>query len=52
MLNEPIVTPFGQLHVDHGNVRLFYKGIAQHNNLLAIRSRILTRPGRSGSYCH
>ncbi len=41
MLNEPIVTPFGQLHVDHGNVHLFYKGTAQHNNLLAIRSRIL-----------
>ena len=41
LVSETTVTPLGQLHVDHGNVHLFYAGTAQHNNLLAIRSRIL-----------
>ena len=41
MLTEPAMTPLGPMHVDHGNVHLFYKGTAQHTNLLAIRSRIL-----------
>lgn len=41
LLSETTVTPLGQLHVDHGNVHLFYAGTAQHNNLLATRSRIL-----------
>ncbi len=50
LLSETSVTPLGQLHVDHGNVHLFYAGTAQHNNLLATRSRILiTREDASNS---
>ncbi|MBV9711007.1 MAG: protein kinase [Ktedonobacteraceae bacterium] len=39
--SEPATTALGRLPVDAGNIHFLYKGAAEHNNLLLIRSRLL-----------
>jgi len=40
-VSESLPLALGSLHVDHGTIRLLYRGDAEHTNLLGVASRFL-----------